>query len=117
MSNFRVGQKVVCIRDGYAPPNFPGPIAVTGKIYTIDDIKDASYVRMLTLHQTYDGDYLRMCELGNTYAHHSLFRPLVDRPTSIELFHRMLLNDEQRNRRELERLNEERGAPMELPLW
>lgn len=111
--SFRVGQKVCCIKDGkwkLCSDGMPGPPIVDGPqkgdIVTIERIED-SYGDIV---------WLFFAEHKNIGAFDArFFRPIVDRPTSIAIFNKMLLNDEQRNRSELERLNEERGAPMELP--
>lgn len=123
MSNFRIGQKVVCI---YVPPNAivkyisSANAPKVGGIYSIREIKHIN--TCILLFAELDNSHLagvvhphgRFID-GEPGFRAEYFRPLVSRPTSIAIFQKMLLNDKDRNKRELARLNEERGAPMELP--
>lgn len=114
MSNFRVGQKVVCINDKNFNHRYGEECPKNGHIYSIRGIYPSG--DSVWLEEIINPKFAYKQGIGEVAFFKWRFRPLVDRPTSIECFQKMLKNDEHRNRRDLERLNEERGAPMELPL-
>lgn len=96
MNNFNVGQKVVCIWDGW---NFSVSVIwpLKGKIYTIREIECSDF----------DGFYLRFIEITNPIIAYpdgrieeeaftsNFFRPLIERKTDISIFHKILKKNAQ----------------------
>lgn len=109
MSNFYIGQRVVCVRSGWdrgVGEKYP----VKGRVYTVRDKLIGSYGSLV----------IRLVEVVNEPSQYrdryaevafpsGMFRPVVTRPTSIEIFRSLLTNTEQENRRQLEVKEHERA--------
>lgn len=102
MSNFHVGQKVVCIEMDRLYPNGVEPVdepiqPVVGKIYTVREILIGAVgnfpcikveeIPDHRIHVIVNGQLL----LGDVVFDAVGFRPLVERKTSIEIFQAMLI--------------------------
>lgn len=72
MTNFRVGQKVVCVSDNWYPMNrSKGPLPVKGEIYTIDMIGMSGALFLAEFHWTH-------YEYGRVNFAPYCFRPVDD---------------------------------------
>jgi hypothetical protein len=94
---FRVGQKVVCIRDksiltqGRRRPKWPAAIAVGG-VYTILDIELSLLVSHGEAGLRFEECRVEAYECGwETAFPASCFRPLLERKTDISIFKKMLV--------------------------
>lgn len=110
MSNFYIGQKVVCVWGCWQPSAYREDMPVKGRVYTVRDKKifpegsvGIHLKEILNQPRRYDEVF---CE---AYFNVCRFRPLVTRPTSIEIFRSLLTNSEQENRRQLEVKEHERA--------
>jgi hypothetical protein len=88
MSNFRVGQKVVCIKNTVHRVNdlgFPG--FVKGQILTVSDVFLSDAYGALPSEEV----FLKFVETDHRQCgHHSGFRPVQTRKTDISIFKAML---------------------------
>ena len=98
-NNFHVGQRIECIPDeGWNQPAIYGEVMPEGgRIYTVRDAMIG-----------HSGEpCVRLCEIKNAPEQYldgfreciftsRSFRPVVDRPTSIEVFNRILLDCERK---------------------
>lgn len=98
MSNFHVGQKVVCIVDDHGQSQL-GERTEThwpqkGHVYTIAEIEHfAGGTRMGFFVLPVDTCFLTLEECGRLSSFDAdHFRPVVTRKTSIEIFRRILAN-------------------------
>lgn len=93
MSNFRIGQKVVCVYDGWNRPSRGEIFPKVGNVYTIRDIIAGRFNPQNT--------YLRLVEIVNPVIQYDLdraeaqfnveaFRPAVERKTDISIFTKIL---------------------------
>lgn len=87
MSNFRVGQKVVCVDAGVGVSGYVPPIK-NGAVYTITKITSGHSGRGPDVGLQF-AEVQTMPEFPQGYTH-SRFRPVVERKTSIEVFKAML---------------------------
>lgn len=93
MCNFRVGQKVVCIRDDFARDRYAGVrYPEHGKVYTL---------RTVEFDDRYQLTFVRLAEICNPVLMYQggmtevsfdaeAFRPIVERKTDISIFKAML---------------------------
>lgn len=89
MCNFRVGQKVVCIKGAERSPyTIGGWCPKTGGVYTVRGVYDGPLYLVIHLEEYRhpDGD-MHGVEHGWDATR---FRPVVERKTDIEIFRRML---------------------------
>ena len=97
--NFRVGQKICCVFDGFSTVGGLWRELSKGEVYTVRECfmyRDIPGVRLYEVINSNAPD-------GNERGYRAeWFRPLVDRPTSIAIFKKMLANSEYQNRREIE---------------
>ena len=90
MSNFRIGQKVVCVNDdqqgqGYTDEIWP----VKGQVYTVRAIDDLDCLLLNEIHNRAVDD-LEYDEAGEISFWEGMFRPAVEPKTDISIFTKML---------------------------
>lgn len=94
MSNFHVGQKVVCIKDGpwSSEPfekNEVGPNA--GDVLVIRGIEINSDGAWLVFKEIINPQYCYLDEYGELQFSSDDFRPVIERKTDISIFQEMLM--------------------------
>lgn len=92
MSNFRVGQKVVCIDDVWPPYRHPLILLrpVHGEVYTIRFIEPAAYGIGVLLEEIRNHPSVFRDGAGEPGFLARRFRPLIERKTDISIFTEML---------------------------
>lgn len=91
MTAFRVGQRVVCVDDGWTKTAwYKGQIVpnTLNRLPMINEILTVGEIRLGGRHG--DTAFLGFREIERGYWFHECFRPVVSRPTSIAIFQEML---------------------------
>lgn len=91
---YRVGQKIVCIKENPHNhwPDCPPPRL--NRVYTIRAMREGTHGHGLELHLREIVNAKRRAaeEFGEPYYHHSRFRPAVDKKTDISIFTEILVD-------------------------
>lgn len=88
MSNFHVGQKVVCIGDEWI--EFEPHLPKRGNVYTVREIEEDNGELFLRLVELVNPVRRYREYFGETTFDAVAFRPVVERKTSIAIFHEIL---------------------------